>query len=61
MKWSKLMTLTVGLFGTSVVVFNNLIQMYEKIIYPSVRQDLITSFLIVLGMVIFYSIVNIKK
>lgn len=61
MKWNKITTLIMGVFATSIVVFNNLIQIHEKIIFPAVRQNLIISFLLVLIGVIFYSIVNIKE
>jgi len=61
MKWNKSHPLIIGTIATSIVVFNNLSQLIEMVIYPEFQTKIVFGFIIILGVVIAYSFLNIKK
>jgi len=46
MKWNKALILIISLIATSIVVFNNLVQLSEKLFLPEAKKGMILSFLV---------------
>ncbi|MEK6882572.1 MAG: hypothetical protein AABY22_23325 [Nanoarchaeota archaeon] len=61
MKWKKSTILIISLMATSVIIFNNLVQLSEKILLPSINQKYFNAFILTLIVVFVYAIVNRKE
>jgi len=61
MKWDKITALIVSLMIASVVAFNSLIQLAERLFLPEVKQGMIQALLFIMVIVIIYTIKNRKE
>ncbi|MBU0894868.1 MAG: hypothetical protein KKF48_02550 [Nanoarchaeota archaeon] len=60
MKWNKLTTFLLAVIPTSIIIFNNGMQFYEKIFTPELNIDLIIAFIFIVGTISMYTIKNLK-
>lgn len=61
MKWNKIIILIISLIATSVIVFNNLIQLTEKLFLPETNKGMVAGFLIIMATVFIYTLINVKE
>ena len=60
MKWNKLTTLAVGITATTIIAFNNLTQLLEKMIIPQLNKGLLLGFGIIFLVILIYAKINKK-
>ena len=61
MKWNKAIILIISLIATSIVIFNNIIQLSEKLFLPDAKKGMILSFLVIMTTVFIYTLINIRE
>ena len=58
MKWRKFIVFIITILSISVVVFNNLTDVIEKVFTPIINLNIFIGFMIAILSVIIYAIVN---